>query len=165
MSISRYEIGKEYLFLRFVHGEPNGGESYSTNPSGDSCKSVQTKRLKAVSAYHVKDDDEKDVKCYAFQSMSDDAKYINEPVPLSGEKITIEQKNTVVKEEPDVNNIEMDVAFVDARFVVEAHKGNARVMSILKEIENRQGVKIGFDIDLDGKKIEGRPSKAAEYSL
>ena len=165
MSMSRYEVGKEYLFVRFVHGEAGGADSYSTNPDGDSCKSVQTKRLRAVSSYHLKDDDEKNIKCYSFQSVNDGANYVNEPVPLSGEKITIEQKNTVVKEELDVNNIEMDVAFVDARFVVEAYKDNAKVMGILKEIENRNGVKIGYDVDLDGKKIEGRPSKASEYSL
>lgn len=165
MGLSRYEVGKEYLFLRFVHGEPDGTESYSTNPSGDLCKSIQTKKLKAVSSYHLKDGDEKDVKCYSFESALDGAKYTNEPVPISGEKITIEQKNTVIKDEPDANNIDMDVAFVDARFVVEAYKGNDRVMGIVREIESRQGVKIGFDVDLNGKKIEGRPSKAGEYSI
>lgn len=165
MSLSRYEIGKEYLFLRFVHGEQNAAESYSTDPSGDSCKSIQTKRLRAVSSYYLEDEDAQKVKCYSFESVSDGAKYLNEPVPVSGEKISIEQKNTVLKDGQDIDSAEVDVAFVDARFVMAAYKDNQKIVGKIKEIEEKRGLKIGFDVDLDGKKIEGRPSKAEEYNI
>jgi len=157
-ALKKYEINSKYALFQFLHAEA-GAKAKVVEPTNEACNAIRVIFVTAKEAFKVYPNEMGGIRCFKFES-DDGTKFENRPVPLFGEKLDSLSRYTITHESSDET-----ISLLDARYAKEAFKDNPKIMGMIKQVEDRYGVTIGFNVRLDGSELEGKPARAARYSF